>query len=78
MMVNTCTIVTKDSSYLPWVNVQVHPLHCLHLLLLPDSAKSFPEIPDHNCLSASQGGGHSLCVLVLGEGGALLPVRGHL
>ena len=77
-MVNTCTIVTKNGSYLSRINVQVHPLHRLHLLLLPDSPESFPQVSDHDSLSASHGVGHSLCVLVLREGGTLLPVKGQL
>ena len=77
-MVNTCTIVPKDSSYLPWIYVQVHPLHCLHLLLLPDSPESFPQVPDHDSLGSSHAVGHSLCVLVLGEGGTLLPENDQL
>ena len=78
IMVTTCTIVAKDGSYLPWVYVQVHPLHSLHLLLLPDSPESFPQVSDHDGLCASHGVGHSLGVLVLGEGGTVLPVKDQL
>ena len=77
-MVNTCTIVTKDGSYLSRINVQVHPLHRLHLLLLPDSPESFPQVSDHDSLCSSHGTGHGLGVLVLREGGTLLPVKGEV
>ena len=78
MGVNTCTIVTKDGSYLPWIDVQVHPLYCLHLLLLANPPKSLPQVPDHDGLSSSHGAGHTLRVLILGQGGTLLPVKGQL
>ena len=76
--VNTCSIVTKDGSNLPWVNVQVHPLYRLHLLFLPDPPKSLPQVPDHDGLCFPHGARNTLCVLILGEGGTLLPVKGQL
>ena len=76
--VNTCPIVTKDCSYLPGINVQVHSLHRLHLLFLPNPPKSLPQVPDHDGLCASHGVGHSLGVLVLREGGTVLPVKDQL
>ena len=71
----TCTIMTKDGGDLSWVDVQVDPLHRLHLLLLADPPKSLPQVPDHDRLRSSHGAGHQLCVLVLGERSALLPVK---
>ena len=83
-MVNTCTIVTKDGSYLSWIDVQVDALHRLHLLLLPRDSpesfppESFPQVSDHDCLCSSHGTRHSLGVLVLREGGTLLSVKGEV
>lgn len=74
-MASTRPVMPKDGSYLARVDVQVDPLHRLHLLLLADPPKSLPQVPDHDRLRSSHGAGHQLCVLVLGERSALLPVK---
>ena len=54
----TCTIMTKDGGDLSWVDVQVDPLHCLHLLLLAKPPESLPQVPDHHGLCASHAARH--------------------
>ena len=77
-MASTRPVMPKDGSYLARVDVQVDPLHRLHLLLLADPPKSLPQVPDHDGLCASHGARNTLCVLILGEGGTLLPVKSQL
>ena len=54
----TCTIMTKDGGDLSRVDVQVDPLHRLHLLLLAKPPESLPQVPDHHGLCASHATWH--------------------